>query len=99
LHCTAFLVLLADKDHAKRKYRVTASVRSQAKAQEILALHPAWKGQVDFIYVADVGAQGAFDQVFENAGDGFHYIIHTASPVNFNVVDFQKDLIDPAVRG
>jgi hypothetical protein len=78
---------------------VTASVRSQPKAQEIFHLHPEWKGRLNFAYIADVALDGVFDDVFKKSNGAFDYIIHTASPVNFNVADFQKDLIDPAVQG
>ncbi|KAM3086289.1 hypothetical protein ACMFMG_000425 [Clarireedia jacksonii] len=82
-------------------YKPTASVRSQAKADQILELHPEWKGKVDFISVPDIAAPGAFNEVLaaEAEKDGFDYIIHTASPVTFTVKDVKKDLIDPAVNG
>lgn len=76
-----------------------ASVRSEAKAQEVLDLHPSWKGQVSFVSVPDIGAEKAFDHVFKDAKTPFDYIIHTASPVSFSLTDFQKELIDPAVKG
>lgn len=47
----------------------------------------------------DLDAENAFDHVFKDAKTPFDYIIHTASPVTFTVTDFQKDLIDPAVKG
>jgi hypothetical protein len=74
-------------------------VRSESKAQQILDKHPTWKDKVKFVFVADIAVDGAFDEVFKQEKIGFDYIIHTASPVNFSVTDFQKDLIDPAVRG
>lgn len=80
-------------------YQTTASVRSEKKVQEILELHPEWVGKVNFVLVKDIVQPGAFDDVFKQAKSGFDYIIHTASPVNFSVTDFQKDLIDPAVGG
>jgi hypothetical protein len=76
-----------------------ASVRSSSKAASIFTLHPTWKGKVTFVYVADIAAPGAFDEVFTSQKVGFDYIIHTASPVNFAVNDVKKDLIDPAVKG
>lgn len=76
-----------------------ASVRSEAKAQEVLDLHPKYKGKVSFVFVPDIAADKAFDHVFKDAKTPFDYIIHTASPVTFSVTDFQKDLIDPAVKG
>jgi hypothetical protein len=74
-------------------------VRSDSKAQQILDKHPTWKDKVKFVSIADIAVDGAFDEVFKQEKTGFDYIIHTASPVNFSVTDFQKDLIDPAVRG
>ena len=83
----------------KREYQIVASVRSPSKAEAILALHPTWKESVTFVYVADIAAPGAFDEILKSEKIGFDYIIHTASPVNFAVDDVKKDLIDPAVRG
>lgn len=83
----------------QRGYYTTASVRSESKAQQILDKHPTWKEKVKFVSVADVAADGTFDVVFKQEKTGSDYIIHTASPVNFSVTDFQKDLIDPAVPG
>jgi len=80
-------------------YHTTASVRSESKAQQILDKHPTWKDKVHFVFVEDIAVDGAFDEVFQREKIGFDYILHTASPVNFSVTDFQKDLIDPAVRG
>lgn len=80
-------------------YRVTASVRSEAKAHKVLNLHPEWTEKVKFVFVRDIITPGAFDDVFKQEENDFNYIIHTASPVNFSVTDFQKDLIDPAVQG
>jgi len=76
-----------------------ASVRSPSKSASIFALHPTWRGKLTFVYVADIAAPGAFDEVFKSDQVGFDYIIHTASPVSFSVDDVKKDLIDPAVRG
>lgn len=76
-----------------------ASVRSEARAQDILDLHPSWKSKVSFVFVPDIAADKAFDHVFEHAKTPFDYIIHTASPVTFDVADIQKELIDPAVKG
>lgn len=78
---------------------MVASVRSEAKGQEILKLHPDWEGKVSFVSVPDIAAEKAFDHVFKEAKNPFDYIIHTASPVAFSVTDIQKDLLDPAVKG
>jgi nucleoside-diphosphate-sugar epimerase len=86
-------------NNLQRNYQVVASVRSEQKAKEILDLHPSWKDNLSFVFIPDVGAPNAFDEVFNSATDGFDYIIHTASPVTFAVKDIQRDLIDPAVQG
>ena len=78
---------------------MVASVRSEAKGQEILDLHPNWEGKLSFVSVPDIAADKAFNHVFKDAKTPFDYIIHTASPVAFSVTDIQKDLIDPAVKG
>jgi hypothetical protein len=74
-------------------------VRSPSKAEALLAQHPTWKTSVEFVYVADIAAPGAFDDILKSEKARFDYIIHTASPVAFAVDDAQKDLIDPAVYG
>lgn len=80
-------------------YLVTATVRSKAKSQEMLDAHPEWKDIVRFVYVPDFTVPGAFDDAIKQEGDKLNYIIHTASPVTFNVEDIQKEIIDPAVQG
>ncbi|MCJ1467141.1 hypothetical protein MMC07_005763 [Pseudocyphellaria aurata] len=85
--------------YQKEKFSVVASVRSEAKGQEILELHPNWEGKVSFVCVSDLGAEKAFDHVFKDATTPFDFIIHTASPATLLVTDIQKELIDPAVQG
>ncbi|TVY78155.1 putative uncharacterized oxidoreductase [Lachnellula suecica] len=92
--CSHILNLLIEKG-----YQTVASVRSPSKAETLLALHPTWKGKLEFVYIPDVAAPGAFDEVFKAEKNGFDYIIHTASPVTFDVSDVKKDLIEPAVHG
>jgi hypothetical protein len=64
-----------------------------------LALHPKWKGKIEFVYVSDIATPGAFDEALKSEKIGFDFIIHTASPVTFNVTDVKKQVIDPAVLG
>ncbi|OXV05421.1 hypothetical protein Egran_06811 [Elaphomyces granulatus] len=85
-------------DLLDRDYSVTATVRSESKAEIMLKGHPSWKTKVNFQYVPDITTDGAFDQVFKE-GRPFDYIIHAASPVNLEVEDIQGSLINPAVRG
>ena len=51
---------------------------------------------VHFLYVSDMRNSDAFIHAFDKAHD---FVIHTASPVTFEVRDIQKDLVDPAVQG
>ncbi|KAG4025570.1 hypothetical protein MFRU_055g00430 [Monilinia fructicola] len=85
----------------ENEYRPTASVRSSLKADQILEIHPEWKGKVEFVFVPEITTPGAFDHVFKDQAKkgGFDYVIHTASPVTFSINDVKKDLIDPAVHG
>ncbi|KAI9680092.1 MAG: hypothetical protein M1817_005108 [Caeruleum heppii] len=84
-------------DRLQSGYEVTASVRSEAKAQQLLETHPEWKGRLGFVYISDLVAPNAFDKLFDNRS--YDFILHTASPVSFKVDDVKKDLIDPAVQG
>ncbi|RAQ42696.1 hypothetical protein AFGD_010110 [Aspergillus flavus] len=42
---------------------------------------------------------GSFNALFEEVTVPFTYIIHTAPPLNINVKDIQKGMIEPAVMG
>ncbi|EAW09047.1 NAD dependent epimerase/dehydratase [Aspergillus clavatus NRRL 1] len=83
----------------ERGFAVTATVRSQAKADDIITTHPSWKGKITFALVSDFTSQQPFDELFANTTVPFTHVIHTASPVKFNVQDIQKEMIEPAVMG
>lgn len=51
------------------------------------------------MYIPDISAERAYEKVYPKGGDGFDYIIHTASPVDFHVTDLQSGLIHPAIQG
>ncbi|KAL6901183.1 hypothetical protein GGI43DRAFT_404219 [Trichoderma evansii] len=82
-----------------RGYVVTATVRSKEKAADILKTHPTWQGKVEFAIVADFTSAKPFDELFINANPPFSYVIHTASPLKFQIEDIQKEMIEPAVKG
>ncbi|KAJ5601197.1 NAD dependent epimerase/dehydratase [Penicillium lagena] len=82
-----------------RGYFVTATVRSQRKADDIIKVHPTWKGKVEFAIVADFSSSRPFDHLFQSAKAPFNYVVHTASPVTFQASDIQKEIIEPAVIG
>jgi hypothetical protein len=54
---------------------------------------------VEFAIVADFTTSKPFDHLFQNAKAPFNYVIHTASPVTFQVSDIQKEMVEPAVMG
>ncbi|PYH80260.1 NAD dependent epimerase/dehydratase [Aspergillus uvarum CBS 121591] len=83
----------------ERGYAITATVRSQKKADDILQTHPEWKGKVDFIVVADFTSEQPFDDLFQRVKTPLNYVIHTASPLRFQVDDIQKEMIEPAEKG
>jgi nucleoside-diphosphate-sugar epimerase len=78
-------------------YHIVGTVRSEAKAKEVIALHPSWKSHITWAFITDIGVANAYNEVFKMGP--FDYIIHNASPVDFSVTDFQGQMIDPAVRG
>ena len=83
-------------------YAVTTTLRSPSKAQALLSTHPEWEHKIKFVYVPELTATNAFDEVFEKVTEGegrFDYVIHTASPVAFVVQDIERDLVEPAVKG
>ena len=82
--------------HSQSGFEVTASVRGEKQAQQLLNIHTAWTNAVEFVFVPELRKPDAFVKAFDKTYD---FIIHTASPVAFKVDDVQKDLIDPALQG
>lgn len=81
-----------------RGFSVRGVVRSQAKAQQVLADFPGHGPSLDFGIVPDITAQGAFDEVVKSIPP-FDIVIHTASPFLYRVVTNARDLLDPAIKG
>ncbi|RDH28587.1 NAD(P)-binding protein [Aspergillus welwitschiae] len=71
----------------------------EAKADDVIETHPDWKEKVNFVIVSDFTSQKPFNTLFEESETPFDYVIHAASPFNFGIKDFQKDMIEPAVKG
>jgi nucleoside-diphosphate-sugar epimerase len=78
-------------------YHIVGTVRSERKAQAVIAVHPSWEDHITWAYIADIGATNAYEEVFQSGP--FDYVIHNASPVDFTATDFQREMIDPAVKG
>ena len=80
-------------------YHVRAAVRSQSKADAILAapsikaLAPA--GKLHFIIVPDITVVGAYDQAVKDV----EYVIHIASPLVPQTNDYEHDVLEPALKG
>ncbi|KAG8156511.1 hypothetical protein KVR01_013615 [Diaporthe batatas] len=80
-------------------FSVVVTARSTAKGEAIVgSIDEALRSDVSFAVVEDIAQEGAFDHVFQS-GPKFDYVIHTASPYNFNVGDPVKDFLDPAIKG
>ncbi|CZR66417.1 uncharacterized protein PAC_16318 [Phialocephala subalpina] len=87
----------------KAGYSVRAAVRSQAKADAVLAtptvkaINPGPK--LTFVIVPDILADNAYDEAVK----GVKYVIHTASPVikgeGFTPDQYETELIAPALKG
>jgi nucleoside-diphosphate-sugar epimerase len=87
----------------KAGYSVRAAVRSQAKADAVLAT-PTVKAinpgsRLTFVIVLDILADNAYDEAVK----GVKYIIHSASPVikgeGFTPDQYETHLVQPALRG
>lgn len=74
-------------------HQVRGTVRSRAKAKELLAL-PGAAERLELVE-ADLLTPGAFDAAAESCDA----VLHTASPYVLDAKDPQKDLVEPAVAG
>ncbi|GFG00990.1 putative uncharacterized oxidoreductase C513.07 [Aspergillus lentulus] len=83
----------------ERGFTVTATVRSHDKANDIIKTHPSWKDKINFAIVSDFTSQQPFDEIFKNKNVPFTYVIHTASPLKFNINNIQEKMIELAVKG
>lgn len=59
----------------KRGFRVRGAARSAKKAEQMLAAHPEYASQLDFVLIADIGKEGAFDKAVKEVNG----VIHVAS--------------------
>ncbi|KAH9896115.1 NAD-P-binding protein [Cubamyces lactineus] len=83
-----------------RGYSVRATIRSAEKARALSALmakkHPTLDivGALECVVVPDISAEGAFEEFL----DGVQGVVHTATPVTFDLED-PEDYIRPALEG
>ena len=83
----------------KAGYVVRAAIRSAGKADEILAT-PSIKAlgsdnKLSFVVVPDILADGAYDKALE----GVTYVVHLASPLPTATTEYERDIIQPAIKG
>jgi nucleoside-diphosphate-sugar epimerase len=76
-------------------YRVRAAVRSKAKQEQIANAAQDHASQLSFVLVPDIEQENAYDEAVK----GVDYILHIASPLAKQTNDFEKDIIQPAIRG
>ncbi|CAE6472010.1 unnamed protein product [Rhizoctonia solani] len=83
----------------KHGHIVTTTVRSESKTTHLRKIfsEAVGSGQLKFAIVEDITTPGAFDQVVKD--NSFDAILHTSSPLVFNVQDVEKDILQPAIKG
>ena len=79
-------------------HSVRGIVRSQSKAQQVLADFPNHGSKLDFGIVPDITSPGAFDEVVKS-NPPFDLVIHTASPFLYRVISSNREFLDPAIKG
>jgi len=90
---------LADLRYSKLtlpSHDVVVAVRSAEKARWIQDKYSAQK--VSTTIVEDITADAAFDHAVQSTPP-FDSVIHAASPFHFKSKDFQKEILDPAIKG
>lgn len=85
------------KQLLEQDYKVIGTVRSQAKADHMLKLFNNKNLSIEI--VPDLLHADAFDHVFEKHAKDIEIVLHTASPVVFDVKDNIKDIVTPAISG
>ncbi|KAI1447056.1 dihydroflavonol-4-reductase [Annulohypoxylon stygium] len=79
----------------RRGIKVRAVARSKAKADLFSASRAKFASLLEFLFIDDLTTPG----VFNDAVVGVDGIIHIASPLNYNVESYERDLILPAIQG
>ncbi|WZH45492.1 ketoreductase [Fusarium acuminatum] len=89
-----FLTVLLNRGHS-----VVASVRSQAKADQIRRGYPEVPlSRLDFVVVDDFIREHAFEEALTTTPP-FEAVIHTASPFQLQPGSIDRDVLEPAVLG
>ncbi|KAG6329779.1 hypothetical protein ID866_9311 [Astraeus odoratus] len=89
-----FTGIWAVKHLLESGYSVRGAIRSAKKGEYLLHYFASYGEKFEISVVEDITKEGAFDESVK----GVSAVLHTASPVHFDVRD-PKELIDPAVQG
>ncbi|KAL7935580.1 hypothetical protein V8C35DRAFT_333497 [Trichoderma chlorosporum] len=76
-------------------YNVKATVRSEARAKEVLVSHPGYSAKLSYVVVPDIADKDSFSGALKGV-DG---VVHVASPMVLGATDFESELFRPAVDG
>ncbi|KAJ4365379.1 methylglyoxal reductase (NADPH-dependent) gre2 [Ascochyta clinopodiicola] len=80
-------------------HTVVTTVRSRAKGDQIMKRFADIRlERLSYVIVEDIAVYGAFDHAVVS-NPPFDAVLHTASPFHFDIVDAQRDLLDPAIVG
>jgi nucleoside-diphosphate-sugar epimerase len=85
-------------------HTVTGTVREASSGEAVLALHPEWKGKVDFALIEDYSNENVWSSIFQKAeadGNGFQHVVHVAAPLldDQRNTDYDNDFIKTSVEG
>lgn len=97
---TGFLASHVVDQLLKAGHRVIGTVRSPQKAARLAEAFTEQisSGQLELETLSDVRNAGEFQVIFEKHPE-IRYILHTASPFNYNTTDPEKEMLQPAVEG
>ncbi|KAG5369204.1 putative NADPH-dependent methylglyoxal reductase GRP2 [Yarrowia sp. C11] len=97
---TGFLASHVVDQLLKAGHRVIGTVRSPTKAARLAEAFNTQiaSGQLELETLSDVRNAGEFQVIFEKHPE-IKYILHTASPFNYNTTDPEKEMLQPAVEG
>ncbi|KAF5606304.1 NAD dependent epimerase dehydratase [Fusarium subglutinans] len=92
---TGFIGAHATAKILKAGYLVRLSVRRNEQIEKLQRLYSEFTSQLEFVLVPDFAKPDAFVEALRDV----NFVVHIASPMLGQGSDFQKDYIDPAVRG
>ncbi|CAG8192379.1 unnamed protein product [Penicillium olsonii] len=92
---TGFIGLYILQQLLQEGYDVLAIVRDAEKGRYLCS---KFGEKVDFAVVEDITKPGAFDAVFQTAGQ-VEYVIHAASPFIYGHSDAKTEVLEPSIEG